>query len=341
MGVAESLRKNWFLFGIVIAILSAKTAPWIGKKGGPLYPEITVKYIAVSVIFFGSGISLRTEDLKAALMHFRLHLFVQSFTFLFVPVLINGLVNILSHTGINEWLLRGLLVVGCMPPPVSSAVIITKAIGGNDAGAIFNSAFGSFLGIFVTPLLLFLIVGVSSDVPVMKIVTTLCSTVVFPLLLGQTLRRCLTDWLNRNKPPFGTIGSFMLLLIIYTTFCDTFSSKMGGMSVNHVIIMGVLIFVIQVSLINLIFIVTTKCNMGYTPSDVVALMFCSTHKSLTLGMPMLKIIYAGYEYLPLISIPLLIYHPTQILLGGFLVPVIKNWLASFKPKVHENGGSDV
>ena len=32
-----------------------------------------------------------------------------------------------------------------MPPPVSSAVILTKAVGGNDAAAIFNSAFGSFL----------------------------------------------------------------------------------------------------------------------------------------------------------------------------------------------------
>ena len=32
-----------------------------------------------------------------------------------------------------------------MPPPVSSAVILTKAVGGNEAAAIFNSAFGSFL----------------------------------------------------------------------------------------------------------------------------------------------------------------------------------------------------
>ena len=36
-------------------------------------------------------------------------------------------------------------MVGCMPPPVSSAVILTKAVGGNEAAAIFNSAFGSFL----------------------------------------------------------------------------------------------------------------------------------------------------------------------------------------------------
>jgi len=46
-----------------------------------------------------------------------------------------------------------------MPPPVSSAVIFTKAVGGNDAAAIFNSAFGSFLGIFASPILLYIFVS--------------------------------------------------------------------------------------------------------------------------------------------------------------------------------------
>jgi len=31
-------------------------------------PEITIKYIAVSTIFFNSGLSLKTEELKKALM---------------------------------------------------------------------------------------------------------------------------------------------------------------------------------------------------------------------------------------------------------------------------------
>lgn len=46
------------------------------------------------------------------------------------------------------------------------------------------------------------------------------------------------------------------------------------------------------------------------------------------GIPMLKIVFAGYEYLSLISVPLLIYHPAQILLGSLLVPTIKSWMVS-------------
>lgn len=36
-----------------------------------------------------------------------------------------------------------LQTVGCMPPPVSSAVILTKAVGGNEVSVCF--ALGSFL----------------------------------------------------------------------------------------------------------------------------------------------------------------------------------------------------
>ena len=95
-------------------------------------PEITITYIAVSAIFFNSGLSLKTEELTSALMHVKLHLFVQIFTLVFFPTAIWLFLQLLSITPINEWLLKGLQTVGCMPPPVSSAVILTKAVGGNE-----------------------------------------------------------------------------------------------------------------------------------------------------------------------------------------------------------------
>ncbi|PIK37145.1 putative sodium/bile acid cotransporter 7-B isoform X2 [Apostichopus japonicus] len=171
-----------------------------------------------------------------------------------------------------------------MPPPVSSAVILTKAVGGNEAAAIFNSAFGSFLGIIVTPVLLLMFLGSSSSVPFSTIFSQLSVTVIVPLILGQFVRQYVKDWLEQRKPPFGEVGKGVLLLIIYSTFCDTFSST--ALQVNHKSIAGIIV----------------------------------------VGIPMLKIVFAGYEQLSLISIPLLIYHPTQILLGGLLINSIKEWM---------------
>ncbi|XP_029416672.1 sodium/bile acid cotransporter 7 isoform X5 [Nannospalax galili] len=128
----ERMRKEWFMIGIVLAIGAAKLEPSVGVNGGPLKPEVTVSYIAVATIFFNSGLSLKTEELTSALVHLKLHLFIQVFTLAFFPATIWLFLQLLSVTSINEWLLKGLQTVGCMPPPVSSAVILTKAVGGNE-----------------------------------------------------------------------------------------------------------------------------------------------------------------------------------------------------------------
>uniref|UniRef100_A0A8B9GCK0 Sodium/bile acid cotransporter n=1 Tax=Amazona collaria TaxID=241587 RepID=A0A8B9GCK0_9PSIT len=316
MGLLERLRKEWFILGIVLVIAVARLEPAVGVKGGPLKPEITITYIAVSAIFFNSGLSLKTEELTSALMHVKLHLFVQIFTLVFFPTAIWLFLQLLSITPINEWLLKGLQTVGCMPPPVSSAVILTKAVGGNEAAAIFNSAFGSFL------------LGSSSSVPFTSIFSQLFMTVVVPLIIGQIVRRYIKDWLERKKPPFGAISSCVLLMIIYTTFCDTFANPNIDLDKFSLIIIVVIIFSIQMSFMFLTFLFSTRNNSSFTPADTVAIIFCSTHKSLTLGIPMLKIVFAGYEHLSLISVPLLIYHPAQILLGSLLVPTIKSWMVS-------------
>uniref|UniRef100_A0A8C9AWB7 Sodium/bile acid cotransporter n=1 Tax=Prolemur simus TaxID=1328070 RepID=A0A8C9AWB7_PROSS len=316
MRLLERMRKEWFMVGIVLAIAGAKLEPSIGVNGGPLKPEITVSYIAVATIFFNSGLSLKTEELTSALVHIKLHLFIQIFTLAFFPTAIWLFLQLLSITPINEWLLKGLQTVGCMPPPVSSAVILTKAVGGNEAAAIFNSAFGSFL------------LGSSSSVPFTSIFSQLFMTVVVPLIIGQIVRRYIKDWLERKKPPFGAVSSSVLLMIIYTTFCDTFSNPNIDLDKFSLVLILVIIFSIQLSFMLLTFIFSTRNNSGFTPADTVAIIFCSTHKSLTLGIPMLKIVFAGHEHLSLISVPLLIYHPAQILLGSVLVPTIKSWMVS-------------
>uniref|UniRef100_A0A4W3IEC6 Sodium/bile acid cotransporter n=1 Tax=Callorhinchus milii TaxID=7868 RepID=A0A4W3IEC6_CALMI len=305
MGLSERVRKHWFLVGIVLAITFAKLQPSVGVHGGPLRPEITITYIAVSTIFLNSGLSLKTEELMSALMHVKLHLFVQIFTLGFFPAAIWLFLKLLALTSINKWLLKGLQTVGCMPPPVSSAVILTKAVGGNEVS-----------------------LGSSSSVPFTSIFSQLFMTVVVPLIVGQILRRCMKDWVERKKPPFGAISSCVLLMIIYTTFCDTFSNSNIDLDTFSLIIIIFIIFFIQLIFMFLTFAISTRKKSGFKAADTVAIMFCSTHKSLTLGIPMLKIVFSGYEHLSLISVPLLIYHPTQILLGGLLVGTVKTWMVT-------------
>uniref|UniRef100_A0A4W4DR34 Sodium/bile acid cotransporter n=1 Tax=Electrophorus electricus TaxID=8005 RepID=A0A4W4DR34_ELEEL len=331
MGLLARARKEWFIVGVALVIACAKLAPSVGVKGGPLRPEITITYVAVSAIFFNSGLSLKTEELASALMHVKLHLFVQTFTLVFFPVAIWALLKVLALTAINEWLLKGLLTVGCMPPPVSSAVILTKAVGGNEVDDTDRSL--CLTGLSVS-------LGSSSSVPFSSIFSQLFMTVVIPLIIGQVCRMFLRDWLERRKPPFGAVSSLVLLMIIYTTFCDTFSNPSIELDHLSLLLIIFIIFSIQLTFMLLTFLLSTRKSSGFTASDSVAIMFCSTHKSLTLGIPMLKIVFEGYEHLSLISVPLLIYHPAQILLGSVLVPTIRAWMTTGQ-KVPEPSGSAI
>ena len=250
---------------------------------------------------------------------------------MFIPVLMQFVAIILAnHVLLNGTLINGFIIVSCMPPPVSSAVILTKTVGGNDAAAIFNSALGSFLGIFVSPALILMTLGLSGDVPFFKIFAQLCMTVVIPIIAGQYLRPKIVDWMEEHKPPFGTVASCTLLLIIYSAFCDTFSNKDISLPRSELLTVLVTVVIIQLSLLTLVFTITQSSYFKFSKPDTVCAMYCSTHKSLTLGIPMLKIMYSGDPALSLITIPLLMYHPCQILIGGLLAPKLRSWMLTDK-----------
>jgi predicted Na+-dependent transporter len=77
--------------------------------------------------------------------------------------------------------------------------------------------------------------------------------------------------------------------------------------------------------------------LAFKPEDVICVIFCGVHKSLTLGIPMLKIMFEDNlsSNLGQMCLPLLIYHPVQILLGGFMVPHLKSRLKMAQTKYVE------
>jgi len=323
------LRKQWFMVGILLVIFGAYEYPPLGKKNGLIHSEITVKYGAVFGIFLNSGLALRVAEMSRAAARFKLIGGILATNMFVVPMFAIIAVKALKPFQlVEEAVLMGFLVVSCMPPPVSSAVILTRAVGGNDAVAICASAGGSFLGLLVTPMTLLAVTGIQMNAPVMNIMLKLGMTVIFPLLLGQAIRYKMDEGLAKYRIPHSFISNILLLLIIYSTFCNTFSENLqiSGLSL---LFTSTFIIIFQCFLLWVFckvgdILLATKDGMGYR-EDVVAVMFCCSHKSLTLGIPLLKIMYEGNPMLSILSIPLLIYQPTQILLGSTLVDSLKSW----------------
>ncbi|XP_018320793.1 sodium/bile acid cotransporter 7-B-like isoform X2 [Agrilus planipennis] len=286
----DYLKRNWLVIGIISCIVLARAFPSIGAKGGSLKPEYSVKYGAVAVIFLISGLSLQTDSIFDTFHQYRLHIFVQCFTFLFIPIYTSLLVSIFENIlPVDLWILKGLLIVACMPPPVSSAVILTKAARGNEVAAIFNSVLGSFLGIIITPLLLLLVLNVSTNVPLFSTIFQLSGTVLLPLVIGQFIKKSVA-YFKRVHPALSNISQCALLLIIYCTFCDAFVMP----------------------------------DIGLRTVDI--------FMTVILGIPILRIMFSGFQYAGRIMLPLLVYHPVQIILGGFFVSSLKDWVHSDRRK---------
>jgi len=65
---------------------------------------------------------------------------------------------------------------------------------------------------------------------------------------------------------------------------------------------------------------------GLNRRTQVSAWFCSTQKSMAMGIPLIKIIFEGSPEIGLIQIPLLIYHPTQTIGASFFLSKMNKWV---------------
>jgi sodium/bile acid cotransporter 7 len=313
--------------GILAAVLLAWSSPSLGVTGGPVRPEITIKLIGVATIFFCSGLKLRLSEAVAAVKNWRSNLTIQVFHFCAAPLLFVALHRVvvtiaaaasggaLDATAVS--LLAGIKLLGCLPPPISSAVLLTEVASGNTAISILNSAGGSFLGLGLTPLLLTWATGNAAEASPSKMVLELGLIVVLPLALGQAAARF------GLAPLPSAIGKAMLILIIWHVFCETFS-KPVAVDVALLALLAATITLAQLAIIAAA-AAFSHVALRQQRRDTVATLYTCYHKSLTLGMPILLAMYG--DALTVEVVALLIYHPVQIGVGSLIVPWLQTWVA--------------
>lgn len=310
-------RPDWFLTGMILAVVLAWAFPEPGAAGGWLHPEILTKG-GVALIFFLHGLALSFAALKAGTLRWRLHLVVQTCTFGLFPVLGLGLLW-LAGDFISPDLRLGFLYLCALPSTVSSSVAMTAAARGNVAAAVFNATLSSLLGVFLTPLWMGALVKASGGaaLPVGKVIIDLLCWLVLPLVIGQLARPLLGAWAGRNKSLINKVDRSTILLLVYTSFCDSF---VGGIWSGHGqaapltgFIGSLLIFVLVMAIVHGVCVA-----LGFSAEDRIAAVFCGSKKTLASGVPMAKLMFGAHPALSMILLPIMIYHPLQLLICGVL-----------------------
>jgi solute carrier family 10 (sodium/bile acid cotransporter), member 7 len=322
--------KQEFLILVVLAIPLARAYPQLGAYY--LHPKITATWLAVSFIFFLSGLSLRWADLQVASLNMRYNLSILLFNFLVVSSVVFGVSRLLSQDGlgwISNDLADGLALCGCLPVTVNMAIVLSEAAGADRAAAVFITVASNLSGVFISPLLIVMYLGTANNnAPVWVIFWKLALRVIVPMGLGQAVRASLAsvrDWVAGHKRAFKRAQQYLLIYIIYTIFCRV----LRGGADNSV---GSILLVLAVNFLQLTGLMTVawftlKVLYPNQPKLRVTGLFGCTHKTISIGVPLITAIYGSHHpKIGLYTLPILIWHPMQLMVGTLIMPRLQAFI---------------
>lgn len=313
------IRSNGFLLGLLLAVVFAFLLPAPGARGGVLHAEL-LNNIGIALILFLQGISLAFEKIRRGAGNWRLHLVIQSFTFLIFP-----LVGLLFDAVIpwfwpNEpaAVRQGILYLCVLPSTVSTSVVFTAAAGGNTPGALFNAAFSNIIGVILTPILVQILMQKSgTSAPFAPLLLKIMLLTLVPFAAGMILRNFVKDWVDARKAWVTRISNGVILFIVYTAFCD---SVVENVWVRYGLILTAQILFLVALLFTGMSLLVFSANrlLRLSREDAIASYFCSVKKTLAMGVPLAILIFGHNADLTLILLPIMFYHPLQLLVNGIL-----------------------
>ncbi|WP_425393689.1 bile acid:sodium symporter family protein [Adhaeribacter aquaticus] len=309
--IAARAGFDGFLLALLCIIILAYAWPQLGAEESAL-PLAQIGTVGVSVIFFFYGLRLSPEKLKSGLTNWRLHLLVQCTTFLLFPLLLLGARSLFANQE-EELLWLGICYVGALPSTVSSSVVMVSIAGGNLPAAIFNASISSLLGVFLTPFWMsFLLESNSTEFDFASVIGKLMIQVVAPVIVGILMHSRLGGFAERHKSRLKLFDQSIILLIVYTAFCDSFARNLfAGYSTLDIILLALAmsaLFFLVLGLVQLI-----GKFLGLSQPDQITAMFCGSKKSMVHGTVMSKVLFPDTSVVGIILLPLMLYHALQLI----------------------------
>jgi sodium/bile acid cotransporter 7 len=324
----EFLKANGFVAWMLGLVALAYLLPEWGGGESPL-PVDWIRKAGVFLIFFNQGVVLPGESLRNGVLEWKLHTLCQGMTFVVFPMLVFLLLFVFSTLLPQADVQAGFWYLAILPTTVTSAVALTSVSGGNSSGAVFNCTLSSIIGVFWIPVGAYLFLGLqgqNTGLSVTDLFAGIATTLLLPLALGQVLRSRANPWYKQHKVAVRRFNNGVILFIVWTAFCQSFLRNVWSL-VSFSDIALILLSVMVLLLISSALTWGLGGRADLDPASRVTAFYCGSQKSLAVGLPVSTLLFgpeSGYE-LSLILIPLLIYHPAQLILGGALSTRLEDW----------------
>jgi sodium/bile acid cotransporter 7 len=304
MARSRLLPDNFTL--TLIAVVA--TATLLPAQGQVAVVFSWITNIAISLLFFLHGAKLSRSAVIAGAGHWRLHLLIFICTFGLFPLLGLALKPVLLPM-VGPELYAGFLYVCVLPATVQSAIAFASLARGNIPAAICSAAASSLVGIFITPVLVALLMGVHSDGgSTIEAIRKISIQLLLPFIAGQIARRWIGDWVNRNKGWLKNVDQGSILLVV-----------IGGLwqQVPPLKLLGVMFGCGLLLALALLIAHLLGKWLGFSLEDRITILFCGSKKSLATGVPMAQILFAGSS-IGVLILPLMLFHQIQLMVCAVL-----------------------
>ncbi len=312
----QKLGINGFLLGIILSGLLAYLFPDFGSRNSVM-PWQQITSIGISFIFFFYGVKLDPNSLRRGLSNWKLHLLVQSCTYLIYPAAVYAILFFVPE--VFGELKTGILFLAALPSTVSASVVLVSLAKGNIPAAIFNASISSLIGVFLTPALLFLLADYEAvGMDFTQTLGQLSIKILIPVFLGIFLHRWLYPLV---EPLFGKLkylDQIVIMIIVYTSFSEAFSNHVFDPFTSDTILflIGLTagLYFVMVALILLV-----SRILGFGHEDRITAVYCGSKKSLIQGVVMGKVIFPDPIILSLSILPIMLLHIQQLIYGSVLI----------------------
>ncbi len=324
MNFLSKIGLQPFILALFGSIFFAWLMPDIGRSRDVFSLGDAANW-GVSVIFFFYGLRLSKEKLVNGLKNIKLHALVQVSTFVLFPVIVLCAMYLFggfNATGNMYYLWIGAFFLATLPSTVSSSVVMVSIAGGNLPAAIFNASISSFIGVFVTPLWMGIFLSeIDGSSGIGEVVVKLIFQVLVPVGLGFFFNPRFGWFAEKHKKILRVFDESIIVLIVYTSFCDSFYKKMfEGFPIA---IIGELSFFMIALFIVAMLVIYGICKLlKLDLPDSITAVFCGSKKSLVHGSVMSKVLFGSSSVTGIVLLPTMLYHAFQLIIVSILAKKI-------------------
>lgn len=297
-----------YVVGILAAVAGAAVLPVSGSMVAPF--GVFTK-IVIGLLFFLYGARLAREAVIAGMLHWRLHLFALSVTFVFFPIVGFVAGQLMAGVFTSALMLMGVLYLTTLPSTIQSSVAFVSSARGSVATAVCTASASNLIGVVLTPLLVGVIMKAKGvHVPTSAVVSIVVQ-VLLPFVAGQLLHPWLGPWTARNRFVLSLFDRGSIILLVYGAFS---AAVVGGVwrqiSLRDLAIVAAFDAALLASV--LLGITRLARRLGFTVEDEIVIAFCGSQKGIATGVPLANILFPAAQA-GLILVPVMIYHQFQLI----------------------------